>query len=130
LQLQEHEDEIESMGMNVVGLTFESRSLALAYTEETGMRWPMLVDDARRLYQRYGMVRGRWRDILGWSAWRIYAQLLLRGRRLRRTSGDVRQLGGDVVVDPAGIVRLLHVGAGPADRPSVESLLDFVRSRQ
>jgi hypothetical protein len=28
-----------------------------------------------------------------------------------------------VLIDPAGVVRVHHVGSGPADRPSIESLL-------
>jgi hypothetical protein len=54
-------------------------------------------------------------------------KLLLRGRKVRRPSGDVYQLGGDVLIDPSGIVRLHHVGSGPADRPTVHSLLQAVR---
>ncbi len=55
-------------------------------------------------------------------------QTLIQGRRLHRSDGDVNQLGGDVLIDPTGIVRLHHVGSGPADRPSVSSLLELVRS--
>lgn len=40
---------------------------------------------------------------------------------------QVGQRGGDVLIDPAGIVRVHHVGDGPADRPSVESLLAAIR---
>ena len=56
-----------------------------------------------------------------------YVKLLLRGRRLRMPSGDVSQLGGDVIIDPEGIIRLHHVGAGPGDRPAIHGLLDAVR---
>jgi hypothetical protein len=58
----------------------------------------------------------------------VYLKLLLSGRKLRAPSGDPRQLGGDVLVDPTGTVRLHHVGRGPADRPSVDTLLDAVRA--
>jgi hypothetical protein len=127
--LREHEDEIEALGIKVLVITFEAGPLALAYVKESNIRWPLLVDESRALYAAYGMHRGHWRDILGWSSWRAYAKLLLQGRRLRRSSGDLQQLGGDVLIDPEGVVRLHHVGTGPADRPSVSSLLDVVRGR-
>ena len=115
------------MGIAVLVITFEAGPLALAYVKEADMRWPLLVDESRALYATYGMHRGRWRDILGWSSWWAYAKLLLRIRQLRRSSGDLRQLGGDVLIDPDGIIRLHHVGIGPAVRPSVSSVLDVVR---
>lgn len=116
--------------MKVLVVTFEAGPVAMAYVKEANMNWPLLVDESRALYAAYGMDRGRWRDIFGWSAWSIYAKLLFQGRQLRRSSGDVRQLGGDVLIDPTGVVRLHHVGSGPADRPSVSSLLDLVRGRR
>ncbi|MCP4784114.1 MAG: hypothetical protein GY903_22825 [Fuerstiella sp.] len=124
--MREHENEIEALGIKVVIVTFEAGLLAQAYIRETNLRWALLVDEPRDLYSAYGMERGRWWDILGPAAWWVYAKLLVRGRRLRNPSGDVKQLGGDVLIDPAGIVRLHHVGAGPADRPRVSSLLDVV----
>jgi len=54
---------------------------------------------------------------------------MAQGRRPRTSSGaDVRQLGGDVLVDPEGTVRFHHIGSGPAARPPVFELLDVVRS--
>jgi hypothetical protein len=41
--------------------------------------------------------------------------------------GIFDNLVGDVLIDPEGIVRVHHVGTGPADRPSVSSLPEIVR---
>ena len=98
-----------------------------AYVRETRMSWPILIDQSLTLYSAYGMHRGRVRDVLGPASVWIYAKLLARGRKPQSPSGDAFQLGGDVLVDPGGIVRLHHVGKGPADRPSVESILQVVR---
>ena len=59
-----------------------------------------------------------------------YAKLLLRGHRLQDSNGDVLQLGGDILIDPGGYVRLHHVGKSPADRPAVESMLRVVRNTE
>ncbi len=123
-------DEIEALAIQVAVVTFEAGPLALAYVRQVQLNWPLLVDESRSLYTAYGMARGRWQDILGPASWWIYTKLLLRGRRLRSASGDVKQLGGDVLIDPSGIVRLHHVGSGPADRPSVDSLLQVVRGHE
>ena len=125
-QLRRHEERIERLGLKVLVVSFQTGWLAEAYVGETEMRWPLLIDEARELFAAYGMVRGRWRDILGPATFWTYAKLLARGRRPRSTTGDVRQLGGDVLIDPEGIVRLHHVGRGPADRPPVERILSMV----
>jgi len=125
--LRQHEEETEALGVKVVVVTFQAGPLVEAYVRETGLRWPILIDESLALYSAYGMQRGRWWDLWGPASWWAYAKLLLRGRRLRLPSGDASQLGGDVLIDLNGVVRLHHVGNGPADRPSVSSLLELVR---
>ena len=93
----------------------------------------MLIDESRALYTAYRMGRGSWWNIFGPKSWWIYAKLLLKGRRIqhhRHDQGDYDQLGGDILIDPEGVVRLHHVGAGPADRPSVTSILHVARNAQ
>jgi hypothetical protein len=74
------------------------------------------------------MLHGRKRELWGPATVLVYLRLMLRGRRLRLPTGDTAQLGGDVLIDPAGVVRVHHVGSGPADRPAIEALLDVVRA--
>jgi hypothetical protein len=117
----------DALGVTVLVVTFEIPRAARAYVEETGLGWPLLLDGSRWLYRAYGMESGRWWAIWGPATWLAYARAIVRGHRLRRPTGDVNQLGGDILIDPDGIVRLQHVGSGPADRPSVESLLRVVQ---
>ncbi len=126
-QLRERKDELRALDAQVFVIVFESEPGAASHLEEGGVRWPILRDTERSLYAAYGMGRASWRDVWGPSTWWAYARALLRGGRLKHSTGDVHQRGGNVIVDPDGIVRLHHVGRGPADRPSVEALLDVMR---
>ena len=114
--------------MCVAAVTFETPQRAKMYVEETGFPWPILIDTSRSLYRAFGMDRGSFWAIWGPQNWGAYFKIMARGRMPRRPHDDVNQLGGDVLVDPAGIVRLHHVGRGPADRPSIDSLLADVRA--
>jgi len=110
----------------VAVVTFEAGPLARAYVEDTDLAWPLLVDTERSLYQAYGMLHASFWEVWGPRVWVAYARALLRGQRLRASQGDVTQRGGNVLVDPAGRVRLHHVGRDSADRPEVSALLEAV----
>ena len=91
--------------------------------EDTGLRWPLLIDTKRELYRAYGMLEAGFWDIWGPDTWWAYLKEAARGRFPVKSKGDISQRGGDVLVDPGGIVQLHHVGRGPADRPSAKSIL-------
>ncbi len=108
-------------------MTFDAGPLATAYVRETDLEWSLLIDEERTLYQSYGLDRGDFRNTDGPAAVWSYEKLLSRGRRLRLPASDVRQLGGDVLIDADGIVQIHHVGSGPADRPEISVLLEPVQ---
>lgn len=126
--MRQQQAQLDELGLAVCVVTFSTLPAARGYVEETAVDWPILIDTDRSLYRAYGMDSApRWR-VYGPRTWLAYARLVLRGRRLAAASGqDVTQRGGDVLIDPQGAVRLLHVGRDPADRPRVSALLDVVR---
>ncbi|MCE5336174.1 MAG: AhpC/TSA family protein [Desulfobacteraceae bacterium] len=130
MQLRQHEKVLEERNIRVAVVTFESGFLARAYAEDTGIEWPLLVDENRELYQAYGMLAASFRDIWGPATWWAYLKEMARGRFPKRTTGDISQRGGDVLIDPSGVVRMHHVALGPADRPSVASILALVPERK
>lgn len=125
--MQQHQRELDALDVRIAVVRFEAAPLVRAYLADTSIVWPVLIDADRGLYRAYGMHRGRLSDIWGLRTWIAYAKELARGRLPRSSGGDTRQLGGDVLIDPDGTVRLHHVGDGPADRPPVAAILDARR---
>jgi hypothetical protein len=121
--LRQAEGELERLGVQLLAVTFEGAEAARAYVAETGLRWPLLVDTERRLYHAYGMGKARLRHLWGAATFRAYWREARLGRFPRLPRADTRQQGGNVLIDPAGLVRFHHVGLGPADRPAVHELL-------
>lgn len=121
--MREQEAELKRRNVAVAVVTFEHDYFARSYVAETGLTWPLLIDAERTLYRGYGMLAASFWDLWGPKTWWAYGKLLLKGEKLHKSAGDVSQRGGDVLIDPAGIVRLHHVGDGPADRPAVAELL-------
>jgi hypothetical protein len=121
--LRRYEADLERREVKVVVVTFEAGFLARAYVQDTGLRWPLLIDTQRELYRAYGMLEADFWDIWGPRTWWAYLREIARGRLPKKSGGDISQRGGDVLVDPDGIVQLHHVGRGPGDRPSARSIL-------
>jgi len=107
-------------------VTFDADFLALAYIKEINLPWPLLLDPDQQLYAAYGMTRGNWWSIYGLPSVVKYLSLMARGRMPGKPGKDWRQMGGDVLIDPDGIVRVHHRSTGPHDRPTVKSLLSHI----
>jgi alkyl hydroperoxide reductase subunit AhpC len=130
LQLQQHRDELEARHVRVAVVTFDTAAVARAYVEDTGLGWPLLVDETRALYRAYGIDRGRIRDVWGFRTWLAYLKEFSRGAFLKPLRADSLQLGADIFIDPAGVLRYRHVGDGPAGRPPIEELVRVLEGLQ
>jgi alkyl hydroperoxide reductase subunit AhpC len=127
-QLRRYETEFARLDVRVKLVTFDANFLAQAYVRQTQLRWPLLVDQSREIYEAYGMLRA--------SPWQLYNPLsilkylglVIRGVLPGRPGEDFHQLGGDVLIDPGGIVRVHFRSASPHDRPPVKKILQIVRS--
>lgn len=124
--MREAEDELAERDVRVAVVTFENDFFARRYAAETKLEWPLLIDGQRDLYRGYGMLAASFWDLWGPATWWAYLKALARGQTLKKATGDVTQRGGDVLIDPDGLVRLHHVGDGPADRPAVAAILQRI----
>lgn len=120
--MRDQEGEFSARGARIVTISFGPAAKALAWLKETRSAFPLLVDARRETYRAYGMRRslhGSWSI----ATVRRYRQLMRDGHEWRGIQGDSLQLGGDVIIDAAGIVRLLHPSKSPTDRASPQDLL-------
>jgi alkyl hydroperoxide reductase subunit AhpC len=126
--LRDLEVEFTERNVKIVIITFENNFLARSYIEETSLSWPLLVDEKREVYRDYGMLSASFWDIWGPKTWWVYLREILKGQKLRKSESDIFQRGGDLLIDPVGIVRMHHIGTGPAGRPAVEMILRIIDS--
>ena len=118
---------LEELEVAVLIVTFESRNLAETYLQESSVAWPILLDERRHLYKGYQMDRANFWDLWGPHSFWAYLKQLLKGNVPKAPNGDISQRGGNVLIDKTGAIKLHHVGTGPADRPSVASIIDVVQ---
>ena len=121
--MQQAREELDRLEVQTLVVTFEGPDEAREYLDETGLIWPLLVDTDRQLYRAYDMHKAKLRHLWGFATMRAYGREALQGRLPRLPRADTVQQGGNVLIDPAGVVRFHHVGSGPADRPTVERVV-------
>jgi hypothetical protein len=108
------------LGLQVMVITFERPEA------KTSPQFSYYSDSEGQLYGYFGMFRAGFWDLWGPRTLLAYLQLLLKGRKIMSSKGDIYQRGGDVVIDPHGRIRLHHIGSGPADRPDLEMIFRVV----
>ena len=126
--MQQSDATLRALGIRVAVVTFETQSAAAEYVSDTGTSWPILVDERRELYRAYSLERAKWYHLVGPRTLFAYAKEAMRGTFPRRPVADTMQQGGDVLIDPDGVVRFHHVGAGSGYRPTVAQILEARRA--
>lgn len=125
-QLRQRKGDLEQLNVRVKIVTFDSKALAEWSVSNTGLQWPILLDTERDLYRGYGLLTGSWWTLSRPSAIWKYLRLIFAGHGSLKKGKDIRQLGGDVLIDPQGVVRMHSICSTPFDRPRVNSILDIV----
>lgn len=109
-------------------ITFTTSEDLAAYNHRRNLKFPTLTDPSRSVYATYGLGHASLQRVWGLRSLRRYGEII--GRRgfadLRKPTENTRQLGGDFVIDPDGILRFGFWAKGPDDRPKVDSLLEAV----
>jgi peroxiredoxin len=126
--LWQQEKELEQLNIKVIVITFEPLGSVAFPVAEAAIRFPYYVDQKRQLYRYYGLLKAGFWDLWGPRTCLIYLRLLLKGRKILKTRSDIHQRGGDVLIDPHGMVRYHHIGTGPGDRPDPEVICKLVRN--
>ncbi len=118
-------EELRSLGIDVLLVSFEPLQRVRLYASDDGFGWPVLADESRTAYRSYGLSRASFvRTWLSPRTTLYYARALLRGTRPRRPVSDAQQLGGDFLIDPEGRIVLAFRSSEPADRPTVGTILE------
>lgn len=128
-QLRPHYDQLKALNTEVVVVSFETDYWVQMWLAETAAPFRLLLDSERAAYHTFGLEQSRWRSWGPKNLW-YYTTAWLKGRQAHSTGGDTSQLGGDFIVDAAGIIRLAHRSQDPTDRPAAARLLVVLEQLQ
>uniref|UniRef100_A0A8C6URE1 Uncharacterized protein n=1 Tax=Neogobius melanostomus TaxID=47308 RepID=A0A8C6URE1_9GOBI len=117
---------LEARSVRVLIISFSVLEGAQIWLEQTGCKFPMLLDQQRQIYGSFGLTSSfskvmRFGCLLTYSE---YGALDIDFPDVPpRLLEDLYQMGGDFLIDETGKVDLCHPCKTPLDRPSVEDIL-------
>jgi peroxiredoxin len=121
IAVRDHLDQLGDARIAVV--TFASPERLAAYRQHLRLPFDIVADTDRTLYRLLGAERGSRRQVWSASTIRMYARLIRAGRRLRRPTEDIRQLGAAAVIGRDGTLRYLSLPSAPDARPPISELI-------
>ena len=121
IAVRDHLDQFGDARIAIV--TFATPDRLAAYRQHLHLTFDIVADTDRTLYRLLGAERGSTRQVWSAGTIRMYARLVRAGRRLRRPTEDIRQLGADAVISRNGDLRYLSLPSTPDTRPPVSELI-------
>lgn len=123
-----HEDAFRKAGAQLVAIGLGDRTYARLFREESGISFPLLVDEQRRAYRAASLRKAGLLHILRRDNFAARTRAKQGGHRQHRLGKDPLQLGGSFVFAPGNVDRFAHISETFGDNAPVEALLTAVRS--
>lgn len=128
-RLRDHQREIEAAGAGIAAIGLGGREYAAAFRAETGISFPLLIDEKRDAYRAAGLRKGTlWELFLPFNA-AARARAKQEGHRQHKLGKDPFQLGGTFVFAPGNRDLHVHRAKTYGDVATIEELLAALRSR-
>jgi alkyl-hydroperoxide reductase/thiol specific antioxidant family protein len=125
--LRAHEAEFRAAGGRLAAVGLGDPAYARAFRAETGIRFPLLVDEKRQAYGIASLRKASLLHLLRRDNFAARKRAREAGHRQHKLGKDPLQLGGSFVFGPGNVDRFVHVSETFADNASLERLLEAVR---
>jgi methylphosphotriester-DNA--protein-cysteine methyltransferase len=120
-QLREHQHEL-----NLAAIGMGDRAYARAFREETGITFPLLIDEQRLAYRAVGLRKANILHLLRKDNAKARARAKSAGHRQHRLGTNPFQLGGTFVFGPGNVDLFVHVSQTFGDNAPLDNLLPIL----
>jgi peroxiredoxin len=121
------QDEFAKLDTHVYIISFSTLPALQQWMNDVCGTFTVLLDHDRVVYKAYQLERSRWRSWHPRVVWVYIKRWFQQGEFYDSHGDDTSQLGGDFIVDKNGILRFIHPGHDPSDRPSVDELVKALK---
>jgi alkyl-hydroperoxide reductase/thiol specific antioxidant family protein len=121
--LREHERAFRDKGASLAAISLGDRNYARIFREDTGIDFPLLIDEQRQAYAAANLGRGNLLHILRRDNLKSRKRARAAGHRQHKLGLDPFQLGGSFIFGPGNIDRFAHVSTTFGDNATPATLL-------
>jgi hypothetical protein len=125
--LREHEQKFQDKGATLAVVGLGDVHYARSFREETGIKFPLLIDERRQAYRALGLKKANLLHLFRKDNAIARKRAKAGGHRQRKLGKDPLQLGGSFVFGPGNVDCMAHVSETFGDNASPESLLEAIR---
>jgi hypothetical protein len=126
--LREHEAEFKDLGAGLAVVGLSDREHACKFIEETGIDFPLLVDEEQRAYGAIDLKKGNIFQLISPANIIARRRAKAAGFKQHRMGKDPFQLGGSFVFGPGNVDIYSHVSKTFGDNAPVAAMLAAIRS--
>ncbi len=124
--MRDHEDEFSRAGARLAVVGLGDSRYARAFREETGITFPLLVDDERKAFRAAELRKASLLHILRRDNFAARKRAKAAGHKQLRLGKDPFQLGASFVLAPGNLDRFVHVSETFGDNADPTALLAAV----
>jgi len=121
--LREHEQEFRNKGAALAAIGLGGMDYARAFRQETGITFPLLIDEQRVAYRAAELGKASLLHLLRKDNAAARKRAKAAGHRQHKLGKDPFQLGGSFVFGPGNLDRFAHVSQTFGDNASMADLL-------
>jgi len=121
--LREHQQVFLDKGASLAAISLGDRNYARSFQEETGIDFPLLVDEHRRAYAIANMGQANLLHILRRDNFKSRHRARASGHRQHKFGLNPFQLGGSFVFGPGNVDRFAHLSETFGDNATPATLL-------
>ena len=121
--MRAHAAEFEARGAKLAAIGLGDPVYAAAFRDETGIRFPLLIDAERKAYQAAGLRSANIFHLLRRDNAVARKRAQAAGHRQHKLGENPFQLGASFVFGPGNVDRYAHVSETFGDNAPIEELL-------
>jgi methylphosphotriester-DNA--protein-cysteine methyltransferase len=121
--LREHEQAFRSKGASLAAIGLGDRHYARVFREETGITFPLLIDEERKAYRLAELRSANLLHLLRGDNAESRKRARAAGHRQHKVGPNPFQLGGSFVFGPGDVDRFAHLSKTFGDNASPQELL-------
>ena len=121
--MREHEQEFLDRGARLAAISLGDRNYARIFQEETGIGFPLLIDEKREAYAIADLGVANLLHVLRRDNSQSRKRASAAGHRQHKLGKNPFQLGGSFVFGPGNVDRYAHLSKTFGDNANVQELL-------